>query len=197
MATEKLCTGSVENIAALIKKCQFPHDVLFLGEELPDHVVAPKERQALLLFTRFDDRLPFAKYTSGRIFHQDFELRWAKKQGTTHVLYLGTAQQVLPAELIEQNVKLPACQTHYYYLFGTRLRPEQLEQIGVSAHERDIAFAGVRIPRLLLYPLKDGSPVPKEKRQRVRLAVCEYRSETTGSVEFFRFQGLETMELNV
>ena len=93
---------------------------------------------------------------------------------------------------------LPQCQIRYYYLFGTRLQPEQLRRIGVTAGEREVPFAEVRIPRLLLYPRsKVGDPVSKDKPQRVRLVVCEYLSETTGKVEFFRFQDLKPMELEV
>ncbi len=189
MLTEKLCTGRVENITTFIADCHFPPGTLFLAERLPDRVVTrAKDRQALLLFTKFDAHIPFAEYTSGRIFHRDFELRWEQEHGKTQVVYLGTREQRLPSDLIEQDQKLNNCQTRYYYLFGTRLKSEQLERIGVPVEERDFAFAEVRIPRLLLYP------VPKDGRQRVRLAVCEYLHETTGKVELFRFQGLETVE---
>jgi hypothetical protein len=197
---EILCSGPVNDLTSLIHTCQFPSDALFLAESLPWHVVVgAKERRDLLRFAKFDAKIPFANYTSGRIFHPDFELRWGKNNGKLQVVYLGIERE-LP-ELDKCNLKpKPLEPLKYYVLFGKRLRTEQLEQIGVPETERDSAFAELRIPRLLYYPVKE------DKRERVRLAVREYvaeRSDTkessdkeliTGPVILFRFQGLETME---
>ena len=183
---EMLCTGSVDDIAALIDACQFPSDALFLAEAVPQHVVtAAKERQDLLRFTHFDAEIPFAKYTSGRIFHPDFELRWQKYDGKTEVVYLGTKRDM---PLLKKDLKLKKSdKPKYYFLFGERLRPEELDLIGVPAEEREFAFAEVRIPRLLLYP------APQNAR-RVQLVVREYLDEETGEVNLFRFESLKEAE---
>jgi hypothetical protein len=197
---EMLCSGPVDDLTSLIHTCQFPPDALFLAESLPQHViVGAKERRDLLRFAKFDANILFANYTSGRIFHRDFELRWRKNNGKLQVVYLGIERE-LP-ELKKCNLKLQALESlKYYVLFGKRLGLEQLEQIGVPDTEREFAFAELRIPRLLHYPVKEN------KRERVRLAVREYVEERSGTKEssdkepitgpviFFRFQGLETME---
>src|SRR5436853_598092 len=68
MATEKLCTGLIEDIGSLIANCGFTSDALFLGERLPDNVVtSAKERQTLLLFKRFNERIPFAEVRIPRL----------------------------------------------------------------------------------------------------------------------------------
>ncbi len=182
---EILRAGSVDDIAQLIADCQFPAEALFLAEMLPRHVIVkPEERQDLLRFTRFDTRIPFTQYTSGRIFHQDFELRWEKNDDKTQVVYLG-AERHLP-ELEECELELEKRpEPKYYYLFGERLAQKELEKIGKPALQGD--FAEVRIPRLLRYPAPKGA-------QRVRLGVCEYVQETTGKVGLFRFQSLEAAE---
>lgn len=188
--TEMLCTSPVDDITTLIKECQFPPEALFLAERLPQQVIVDaKERRDLLRFTYFATNIPFVSYTSGRIFQQDYELRWEKNNGKTQVVYLGVERH-LPGKwemhtLDELQLKQRE-QPKYYYLFGERLRQEQLEQIGKPAVKGD--FAELRIPRLLRYPVQLNA------RRRVRLAVCEYVRETTGDVELFRFQGLEAVE---
>lgn len=197
---EMLCSDLVDDLDSLIHTCQFPSDALFLAESLPQRVVVgAKARRDLLCFAKFDAKIPFASYTSGRIFHRDFELRWEKNNGKLQVVYLGIERE-LP-ELEKSKLELRRLEPlKYYVLFGKRLGPEQLKQIGAPDTERDFAFAELRIPRLLYYPVKD------DNRERVRLAVCEYveaptdreelsdKEPITGPVVLFRFQGLETME---
>jgi hypothetical protein len=184
---EMLYAGPVDDITALIAACKFTSDALFLAEILPPHVVvSAKERQDLLCFAYFDAEIPFAKYTSGRIFHQDFELRWQKNEGETDAVYLGTKRDI---PLLKKDLKLKKSdKPKYYYLFGERLKPGDLDKIGVPAEERDFAFAEVRIPRLLLY-----RPAPQNAR-RVRLVVREYLDEETSEVKLFRFESLKEAE---
>jgi len=195
---EMLRAGPVNDITELITACKFSPEALFLAEILPQHViVSAKERQDLLRFAYFDAKIPFAKYTSGRIFHQDFELRWQKNGGKTQVVYLG-AERDLPwlepsyspsrdPSRSKPEINLNSFHRRHYYLFGERLRSGDLDRIGVSAEERDLAFAEVRIPRLLLYP------APQNAR-RIRLAVREYLDEETGEVKLFRFESLKEAE---
>lgn len=196
---EMLYAGPVDDITALIAACKFTPDALFLAEILPPHVVvSAKERQDLLCFAYFDAEIPFAKYTSGRIFHQDFELRWQKNEGETDVVYLGTERDLpwlepmsgsgLDPSRRNLNINLKSFQRRHYYLFGERLKPGDLDKIGVPAEERDFAFAEVRIPRLLLY-----RPAPQNAR-RVRLVVREYLDEKTSEVKLFRFESLKEAE---
>jgi hypothetical protein len=185
---EKAYAGPIEHISDLIAACQFLENSLFLAERLPQQtVISKQERQDLLCFRHFDPNIPFDIYTSGRIFNEDFELRWEKSDDKTaqsvYAVYVGKEQSLpllKPVRDVRRN-ELP----RYYYLFGTRLEKEELEQIGEPAAEGD--FAEVRIPRLLRYPPLDGA-------KRVRLGVYEYLKEGTGEVLLFRFSSLEPAE---
>ncbi len=199
MEKEILCAGPVEDIDALIAACKFPPDALFLVEMLPQHVVVkPKERQDLLRFAYFDGKIRFSMYTSGRIFHPEFELRWQKNDGKIQVVYVGTKRDLPSLEVMSdadletsRRESVPDLRTfrrRHYYLFGERLRTGDLDKIGVPLEERDFAFAEVRIPRLLLY-----YPAP-QNAQRVRLVVREYLDEGTDEVKLFRFERLEPAE---
>lgn len=180
MTKEWLCTGETGDIVAFIAKCNFPDDAYFLGEQQPAQVVKPEERQDLLLFVDFQPTLPFAEYTSGRIFHREFELRWQPDNGRIRVVYLGTPAYC-PFQSSER-VQIDMQQQRQFYLFGERLRPGDVEMIGAPVREGD--FAEVRIPRLLRYP------VPGNQR-RVLVTISESINEQTGEVKQYRFQGVE------
>ena len=128
---EMLCSGLVDDLNSLILKCQFPSDALFMAENLPQHVVVgAKARRDLLRFAKFDAKIPFATYTSGRIFHRDFELRWEKNNGKFKVVYLGIDRE-LP-ELKQSTLRLrPLEPLKYYVLFGKRLSEKELDLIGI------------------------------------------------------------------
>jgi hypothetical protein len=183
--TEMVYTGVVDDLNGLIAGCKFPEKALFLAERLPKHVVEKieEERQELLCFTFFDPNIPFAGYTCGRIFHRDFELRWEQiDDKAVRVVYVGVERSIEPLQ-VKRDLKLKRnSDIKYYYLFGKRLEPEELELIGKPATRED--FAEVRIPRLLRYPAPENA-------KRVCIGVCEYVQETTGKVELFRFQSLE------
>jgi len=184
--TEKVYTGIVHDLAGLIADCKFQSvdGVLFLAEKLPQYVVEKaEERQELLRFTYYDAAIPFADYTSGRIFHHDFELHWEQADGKgVRVVYIGEERNIEPLK-VKSGLKLKKnSEPKYYYLFGKRLEPDELELIGKPATGGD--FAEVRIPRLLRYPAPTDA-------KRVCIGVCEYVQETTGKVELFRFQSLE------
>jgi hypothetical protein len=182
MTTELLYVGMVADIKPILDECHIPEDAYFLGEQLPQHVVGTlEERQNLLLFVPYSANLPFGAYTSGRVFHRDFELRWEKEEDKLRVVYLGTHEHCPASLTFVQEVSMQA--TKFYYLFGERLRPDDLQKIGKPVREGD--FSEVRIPRLLRYP-----PV-KSSSRRVQLAVCESIEERTGQVEQYRFQGIK------
>jgi len=205
---EMLCSGSVDDIHSLITAYQFPPDALFLGETQPRHVISNDERQNLLRFAHFGTHIHFADYTTGRIFHPDFELRWEQsdvKRETYQVVYLGAERSTLS---LQCDRYLLECKEHAedehkkeddkyqcfrlnksnYYLFGTKLDGA----VARKADERDgsVVFAEARIPRLLYYP---ASPAA----ERVQLEVLEYCDRESGQVMWFRFAGLKAAEEQV
>lgn len=217
-----LSAGTVGDIAALIEACDFPDGAYFLAEQLPREVIPASQRQELLQFARVSDlkkrnepagsgdaKIDPALYTSGRIFCQEFELRWNYNQraGETQVVYLGEQERALPGLKPAKNLdslreELRALEkkskSGHYYLFGTTLdtsgKGERIQQMGLAnGQEEDKErryYAEVRIPRLLRYPRLDE----ESGKRRVQLVVCEYVDEKTGSTRLFRFQKLEVAE---
>lgn len=168
-------------LAQLLEKCTFLHQGTFLGEDFPLHLVDPKECDALIRFIPFDPNLTYemyAQYTSGRIFHTDFELRWLPEAEKVRVLYIGTEQTMPLLKSVEHPKLEKRAQQQRYYLFGDRLSSNQSERIGTPVGEED--FAEARIPRLLHYPIKG-------RKRNAQLVVQEYLDKATGQVVLYRF----------
>jgi hypothetical protein len=184
MTQEMLCTGTTQNIAALIEQCAFPSDAFLLVERLPQQVVSDEERQDLLRFARLGDGVDVSPYTSGRIFSATFELRWERDAETTNVVYLGE-QRTIPGLRQHSETFEPQGKPKRYYLFGQRL--DDLAALGIEQGEEGFTYyAQVRIPRLLRYPI--AAPIATEARW-VQLLVGEYYSQAKGPM--FRFQDLQ------
>jgi hypothetical protein len=185
----------------LVADCQFPedtNDTWVLAEHIPDHAVAnpkdPAERQKMLLFDLFNlynlekQEIQLSNYNSGRIFGENMEIRWEKQNGKIHVVYLGTDKytSILRDYGLQENLDIlekTQAVPKSYYLFGERLKTEDLRYMDRAATTKH--FAEVRIPQLLLYP------VPPSSKPYVCLQVREYINAETGVVELFRFQKLE------
>ena len=190
MTTEEtLYTGEVTNIVALIKSAGFPPEAFVLMERMPREVIGKGQAQlALLRFARLqnfkntiDD---VTSYTSGRVFHPDFELRWeqdAVTAGKSSVVYIG-AERNLPGltksnrytvqpedEDVTTRNQRPR---QRYYLFGERLDEDKQGKMGITPEDGYEYYAETRVPRLLLYPKienKDG-----KAPDRLQLIVREY-----------------------
>lgn len=188
MATDEIfSTGAVRNIGAFIAACAFPPEAFVLVERLPRQVITdPAERQDLLRFARLRDGLDLSIYTSGRVFAQNFELRWEQESPGTRIVYVGQAREFpeLPPgkRLDEWQPGIQICERNYY-LFGEYLDKNTLQQRNLP--EEQEYYAEVRIPRLLPYPVR---------ARRVQLVVREYVDTTTGRVQLFRFLDLKAGE---
>ncbi len=89
MDAEIICSNmlSKADLATLLAECDFLQQGTFLGEMLPLQIVNTEERDALIRFRPFDTTLSYevyTQYTFGRIFHDDFELRWQHESGQVH-----------------------------------------------------------------------------------------------------------------
>lgn len=185
---EILASGPVDDIAALITACVFSSEAFVLTENFPQHQINDqRERQNLLRFARLEDGINVNDTTSGRVFDQSAELRWEKKNDTYWAVYLGEKRDF--PTLSVNNKPLEGLQKHEaskkYYLFGELLDPNRLRSMGLEGTTG--YYAEVRIPRLLHYPAPSNA-------QRVQLVVCEYIEATTGNVQLFRFQDLQSEE---
>lgn len=166
---ETLYTGPVTDIAALVEACHFPQKSYVLVVRQPKTVVGERERQDLLRFARLEDGIDIASYTSGRIFHQDFELCWeqdAATQGQASVVYLGVERELPGLTKSEWTVQ-PEGKERHYYLFGERLDLDHLRKMGIEPQEG--YYAETRVPRLLRYPRSEG-----RQPQRLQVTAREY-----------------------
>ena len=182
---ETVYAGPVEDIQEFIETCLFlsySSGSLILLEMQPQKMVGKEDRQNLLFFAEYPCKLPYLinEYSAGRIFHEEFELRWEKISSGVQVVYIGN-KRPLPLPPAKTDV-LKDCvrASSSYYLFGKRLDDEKVSKIGEPAQTND--YAEVRIPRLLRYPVKDKS------RDYVKLNVYEYRHKLTNERVLFRFR---------
>lgn len=189
---EMLSSGPVGDIVELIEACNFPENAFLLLERLPDEVIDEADRKARRNLLRFDHLYPLndevkaeiKRASSGRVFQENFELRWERLDQGNQAVYLGEERKIPglePDTEVLQGVTRKN-KTTPYYLFGTKLDARRQQELGLE--EDSGFFAEVRIPRLLRYPIKTDA-------RRVQLHVNEYVDEKTGEVQLFRFQKLE------
>ncbi len=198
MTTEELLsTGIVMDLNDFLAATAFPPESFVLLEQVPRSVLTNREdrksreeREELLRFIQLGKGVDLSMSTSGRIFHRDFELRWDRgipgipEPTAAQVVYVGKAE-TLPAELSPgQKLDmwhrgLQPC-SRGYFLFGTLLDTQQMQEMGLSTPKN--LYAELRVPRLLSYPVR---------AQRLRLVVREYVEASTGRVQLLRFEGLE------
>jgi hypothetical protein len=218
MAHEILYTGQLTetDFLALLKACHTANmfaEALVLAEQFPRQVIKKKERQDLLFFQDVASHLPWNAgetpawhtYLSGRIFTEQWELRWVRQQQEVRVIYLGPPiydgilRDYKLNDRVDDKSESPPVpdtltkQVRPYYLFGERLRPDDVKNI-IWAEPGD--FAEARIPRLLRYPAANcrGQNADEvAKMPYVQLRICEYIDET-GRVVLSRFQCLQATE---
>jgi hypothetical protein len=200
--------STTEKFLILLKACHRADmfsEALILAEQFPDRIIKKKEQQNLLFFRDTIGHMPWEKdavqwhtYTSGRIFTDQWELRWARQQQEIRIVYLGVPakrdwllsdyqfddRSTVLADLKKQEP------SKKYYLFGERLSQSNVKKIS-GAGSGD--FAEARIPRLLRYPPANykGQEDPQKTRY-MQLHVCEY-VDGAGNVVLSRFQCLEAV----
>jgi hypothetical protein len=202
MTEEILYHGPVGNITALVAAFNFPEEAYVLLENMPQHMVATEDRKNLLHFARLnkiDNPDELANFTSGRVFDDDFELRWDRVSGKTLGVFLGKKEVYERAQKVTSEWKscvdtlkaLAPQPPRDYYLFGQMLADDDRKHMGLPVLVKEEYYAETRIPRLLHYPVKPDNP---KKKQRVQLVVKEYTDKSTGQVMLFRFSGLRPAE---
>jgi hypothetical protein len=192
---EVLSFGLVGDIVELIEACDFPEKTLLLIECQPDRVIDEADRVARRDLLRFERLYPIEnvraeikRATSGRVFSENFELRWERLDQGFQAVYLGERREIPGLEPDKEQILQHLTkkdEASRYYLFGTKLDTGKM-------HDPDLRgasgyFAEVRVPRLLRYPIET-------EKQRVQLHVREYVDTETGEVQLFRFQNLREAE---
>ena len=194
--SEILYTGTLSgsDLTQLISDCNFQRDALFLGEQLPTHIVDEAEQQNLLLFDWYSSAIEFTRYNSDASFIRS-RTPFERNADQFRIVYLGSAQ---PTAILEHY----KCKAHdkcadltndqefhqkqkHYVLYGSFLNR------GISAPEQSVPYAEARIPRILYYPFD-----LQQADQSKRLSICvrEYIYAESGQIFTYRFQSLDVIK---
>jgi len=189
MTQEILVAGTLskKKLAELVKTYQTRFDVpmLALMETFPHHPVTPEERQNLLHFAPLRSDTNITPYTTGRIFHEQGELRWESQKDTADIIYTGNAVYLPDFQYYKRCILANYERViRTYFLFGKRLRSDQITNIGPAVQEGD--FVELRISRLLRYPRLSSLA----QAERIQLAVYEYIDSQTALNIAHRFHSL-------
>ena len=181
--TFHICWGTTEKLLPIVKSLSCPPESLMMLERASSTFLSDNEREKGICLSRYDERENFEAWEHGRIFHDNFELKWKKQDSTFVVIYIGEPKD-LP--MLDNNRELFDFELHDhdYYLWGEKVTADTLELIGQS--ETENLFLELQIPRFLYYPVSN-----KNKKFRVKLSVRHYQNAKTGHLEFYRFRHLE------
>lgn len=180
--TEHICWGTTENLFPIVQALACPPTSLMMLERVPSTFLSDDEREKGICLRKYDISENFEAWEQGRIFHDDFELRWEKQDSAFAVVYIGGTKE-LPMTNSRPLSNLET-QDESYYLWGEKVTADTLELIGQP--ETTNLFLELQIPRLLHYPVSR-----KNKKFRVKLSARHYLNTETGSLEFYRFRHLE------
>lgn len=120
------------------------------------------ERVDEIRFEKFGQTTDYASWDKGRLFGEEAEFKWHKRNGAFHLVVI-TDEDSLPAGFCEfKSNNLNIIKHREIFLWGEK--------------DRDIdSWFEPRIPHLLKYPGVDFS----EKKKRVKIVLHEYQFEET------------------
>lgn len=181
--TFHICWGTTQKLLPIVQSLDCPPDSLMMLECVPSTFLSDNERAKGICLGRYDASENFEDWEQGRIFHDNFELRWEKQDSAFVVVYIGEPKD-LP--MLDNNRELSDFELHDhdYYLWGEKVTADALELIGQS--ETENLFLELQIPRFLHYPVTN-----RNNKSRVKLSVRHYQNAKTGNLEFYRFRHLE------
>lgn len=179
---EQICWGTSENLLPIVHALDCLPESLMMLERVPNVFLSDDEQKRGICLQAYDTNENFEAWERGRIFHNKFELRW-EKQGSVFVsVYIGEPTE-LPMPHTESLSDFET-QDETYYLWGERVSADNLKAIGQP--EATNLFLELQIPRLLPYPVPNGS-----EKSRVKISARHYLNSETGDLEFYRFRHLE------
>lgn len=180
--TEQICWGTTVELHPIVQTLDCPAESLMMLERVPRNFFSDDEREKGICLRKYKASENFETWERGRIFHNDFELRWEKQDGAFVVVYIGE-----PKALSMPNTKLLSdfeTQDDYYYLWGQKMTADDLKRI--EQPETANLFLELQIPRLLCYPVSN-----RNGKFRVKLSARHYLNSEKGTLEFYRFLQLE------
>jgi hypothetical protein len=183
--SEAIYQACLDSLTEVIAALPVTGETFMLLERVPTNWLNDKERAEGLRLEHFDVATDFDGWERGRIFDLAFELRWERVGNAFQVVYCGE-ELTLPgfAKVEEINLATLTTISRFYFLWGERVKEEDLLVIGQSSGT--LVFLELQVPRLLHYPV---SPQAK----RVKLKVLEYQ-DVTGALVYYRFCGLEEVQ---
>ncbi len=179
---EQICWGTSENLLPIVHALDRPPELLMMLERVPNVFLPDDEQELGICLQTYNSSENLEGWERGRIFHDNFELRWEKQDGVFVIVYIGEPTE-LPMPHTESLSEFET-QDETYYLWGERMSADTLKAIGQP--EATNLFLELQIPRLLPYPVPDGSG-----KSRVKISARHYLNSETGDLEFYRFRHLE------
>ena len=182
--TEQICWETTENLLPIVQALNCPSGALMMLERVPNTFLPNDERQKGICLRKYDKDENFETWEYGRIFHNDFELRWEKHDGVFVAVYIGKLKALpMPNTKSLSDFEI---QDDSYYLWGEKMTVDTLKLINQS--EIANLFLELQIPRLLCYPVSN-----RNEKVRVKIAARQYLNSETGTLEFYRFRHLEEL----
>jgi len=157
-------------------------DTYLLLEKEPVGRFLEEEPDKNLIFLKGQGHeIDFFQWEKGRIFNYLYEISWRREYDGFRVVYTGNSES-RPRVLSYAGPDLEKCTTavRKYLLWGKRLSSPA--EIGI--HAPGPVYLEVRIPRLLFYPVEGLG-------KSVDLLVKEFYCRETGSLQYYRYCGLE------
>ena len=183
--TEHIYWCRTKDLNSIVQSLNCPPESLMMLERVPTTFLQESQRENGTCLRKYDAGENFDAWERGRIFHDDFELRWEKENGQFAVVYIGK-EISLPTFTEESAANFSEMQPEIvdYYLWGEKVTTDNLKLIGQP--ETANLFLELQIPRLLRYPVSN-----RNKKFRVKLSVRHYLNPGTGVLKFYRFLHLE------
>ena len=180
--TEQIYWGTTENLLPIVQALDCTSESLMMLERVPTAFLSDDEQNSGICLRAYDANEDLRMWERGRIFHNNFELRWEKQGDVFVIVYIGE-----PAELPVPHTKsLSGFKTkdETHYLWGERMSSHNLKAIGQPNATN--LFLELQIPRLLPYPISN-----RGRKSRVKISARHYLNSETGDLEFYRFRHLE------
>ena len=180
--TEQICWGTAENVRPIVNTLDCPSESLMMLERIPNAFLSDDEQKNGICLQVYNVSENLEAWERGRIFHNNFELRWEKQDCVFVIVYIGEPTE-LPM-LHTESLSEFEPQDETYYLWGERMSADTFKAI--DQPEATNLFLELQIPRLLLYPVKS-----RGGKLRVKISARHYLNSETSHLEFCRFLHLE------
>ena len=87
--TEQLCWGTTGDLIKIVSALTYPPETLMMLEHVPTTFLPDGERKNSICLRKYNPDENLEAWERGRIFHNDFELRWEKHNADFVIVYIG------------------------------------------------------------------------------------------------------------